>query len=92
MKIIKYWDHSREKWAERCVGKDLDDEVDVEGVEDECAVVHDEKEKGNAAQPGENRKEGGCGNRKIHDRKRRSDAYHVRPATCGSATRLGWTE
>ena len=52
MKIVEYRDHSREKRAERCVGKDLDDEVDVEGVEDKGAVVHGEREKGNTAQPG----------------------------------------
>ena len=40
MKIVEYWDHSREKRAECCVGKDLGDEVDVEGVEDKGAVVH----------------------------------------------------
>ena len=43
MKIVEYWDHPREKRAERRVGKDLDDEVNVEGVEDEGAVVHGEK-------------------------------------------------
>lgn len=52
MKIVEYWDHSREKWAKRCVGKDLDDEVDVECVEDKGGVVHGEKGRGNAAQPG----------------------------------------
>jgi len=40
VKIVEYWDHSREKWAERRVGKDLGDEVDVEGVEDKGVVVH----------------------------------------------------
>jgi len=52
VKIVEYWDHSREKWAECRIGKDLDDEVDVESVEDEGAVVHGEKENGSAAQPG----------------------------------------
>ena len=40
MKIAEYWDHSREKWAERRIGKDFDDEVSVECVEDEGGVVH----------------------------------------------------
>ena len=43
MEVVEYWDHSREEGAERRVGKDLDDEVDVERVEDEGAVVHGEK-------------------------------------------------
>ena len=51
MKIVEYWDHSCEKRAERCVGKDLDDEVDVECVEYKGGVVHGEKGRGNAAQP-----------------------------------------
>ena len=52
MEIVEYWDHSREKWAERRVGKDLDDEVDVERIKDEGAVVHSEKGYEGAAQPG----------------------------------------
>ena len=43
MKIVECWDHPRKKRAERRVGKDLDDEVDIEGVEDEGPVVHGEK-------------------------------------------------
>jgi len=52
VKIVEYWDHSREKRAKRCVGKDLDDEVNVECVEYKGGVVHGEKGRGNAAQPG----------------------------------------
>lgn len=46
MKIVEYWDHSREKWAECRVGKDLDDEVDIERVKDEGGVIHSEKKEG----------------------------------------------
>ena len=57
VKITEYWDHSREKRAERCVGKDLDDEVNVESIENKGAVVHGRKEVENAAQPGAKWKE-----------------------------------
>lgn len=43
MKVVEYRDHPREERTERRVGKDLDDEIDVERVEDEGTVVHSEK-------------------------------------------------
>jgi len=43
MKIVEHWNHPCEKGAERRVGKDLDDEVDVECIEDEGAMVHGRK-------------------------------------------------
>ena len=43
MEIVEDWDHPCEKRAERRVGKDLDDEVDIKSIEDQCAVlVHGE--------------------------------------------------
>jgi hypothetical protein len=61
MKIVKYRDHSCEKRAKRRAGKDLQDEVDVERVENEGAMAHDEKIKGDGAQPGARCKKGGSG-------------------------------
>ena len=43
MKIVEHRDHSRKEGAEGGVGKNLDDEVNVECVEDEGAFIHDEK-------------------------------------------------
>lgn len=51
MKIVEHRDHPCKKWAERRVGKNLDDEVNVECVENEGAVIHVEKQEGNAAPP-----------------------------------------
>jgi hypothetical protein len=48
MKIIEHWYHPCEERAERRVGKNLDDEVDVEGIEDEGVVIHEEKRKESA--------------------------------------------
>ena len=56
MEIAEHRDHSREKRAECCIGEDLDDEVNVEGIEDKGGVVHSGKEEGRTAQPGQNRK------------------------------------
>lgn len=43
VKILEHWDHPCEKRAERRIGKDLNDEVDIKGIEDQRAVlVHGE--------------------------------------------------
>lgn len=56
MKIVEHRDHPCKKRAERRIGKYLDDEVNVECVEDEGAVFHDERQKGNVVPPGTNGK------------------------------------
>lgn len=56
MEIEEHRDHSCKKWAECSVGKNLDDEVNVECVEYEGAMIHDERRKVNGAPPGTNRK------------------------------------
>lgn len=73
MKIVKYWNHSCEKRAKRRVGKDLQDEVDVERVENEGAVVHGEKRKVDGAQPGARCKKGGSGGGNMQSRWREQE-------------------
>jgi hypothetical protein len=85
MKIVKYWNHSCEKRAKRRVGKDLQDEVDVERVKNEGAVVHGEKKKVDGAQPGARCKKGASGEVCSRDGEN-GDEAECTSRDCSSAT------